>query len=723
MGVEDDCVCSTPKIFVGQIPTDVDRESLSSVFAPYGRVNRIDLLTPRQPNLNNTRSAMIWFESWTEVERVMEAFEADAVHLTGSKKLVVRIADPPKRGENSIGIKPRKLFIGQIPRDVQDAHVKDLFASYGVIEEFEVPKRMTAVSCAFVRFQKWSEAENAIRALNEKYKFPESKRALVVKFADAKTVEKEANRSTQLIGEKRPLSPDDRYDHSKRHVTSFHDHRRPLDPLDLGYVASRMGLPMGLGTLTGMGRVDWVREESHRFLRGINGDLTMVSDLAASTRSNDGISYQSINAVYMHPEPIESTERLMEDQITNDQESQSIMNQPSHRLPPKPLLGSNGKLGRGFTDPRVKKWTLFVGQIPHQADEYALWELFSAFGEILELNVLRKDGKHRDADDSINSKDFYQKFDSLLNESEYNVVVGQRVEGKIVNLDDTGVFIDYGGKDIGFCASADLTLQSVSKPSELFQLNSVHSFEVVAVGLQTRFQGREYFTALSRQNIIREMLFKRLHLMHELQVKLTVGVLEKNRGGYVVVDRYGFEGFIPGRHAATNPSLTGMENDPLIGKEIEVKLLDVQEEEQNVIFSQRKVINKAITETQFAPGSVLEGMVESVMPYGVFINVHGLAGLLHNTQISHAPIADTSVLFKVKDRVKVLVMSYDGLRGRLSLSTKKLEPNPGDMVNNRKLVYEQAEEMGKKFRSELEATNQRAQDMQLVNIGPDVTVR
>lgn len=113
MGVEDDCVCSTPKLFVGQIPSDVDRENLSSLFAPYGRVNRIDMLTPRQPNLN-TRSAMVWFESWTEVERVMDAFVAEAVNLSGPKKLVVRIADPPKRGENCVGIKPRKLFIGQV---------------------------------------------------------------------------------------------------------------------------------------------------------------------------------------------------------------------------------------------------------------------------------------------------------------------------------------------------------------------------------------------------------------------------------------------------------------------------------------------------------------------------------------------------------------------------------------------------------------------------------
>ena len=58
-------------------------------------------------------------------------------------------------------------------------------------------------------------------------------------------------------------------------------------------------------------------------------------------------------------------------------------------------VGANGKLGKGFSDPRVKEWTLFIGQIPHQANEYTLWDIFRPFGEILELNILRKDGKHR----------------------------------------------------------------------------------------------------------------------------------------------------------------------------------------------------------------------------------------------------------------------------------------------------------------------------------------
>ena len=59
------------------------------------------------------------------------------------------------------------------------------------------------------------------------------------------------------------------------------------------------------------------------------------------------------------------------------------------------LVGANGKNWKEFSDPRVKEWTLFIGQILQQVNEYTLWDILRPFSEILELNILRKDGKHR----------------------------------------------------------------------------------------------------------------------------------------------------------------------------------------------------------------------------------------------------------------------------------------------------------------------------------------
>lgn len=247
-----------------------------------------------------------------------------------------------------------------------------------------------AVSCAFVRYQKWSQAETAIRHLNDRYRFPESKRALVVKFADAKIPD--SVKAASHIGEKRPLTPDDRSECIKRQLPIGIEGRRWGTPLEMGYLSSRMDVPMGLGTLTGMGRVEWIgindtlpvsvpsfglENKPKTFLQGMKGESSR-SVTFGGVVCTQPLCLCSSHAMWGPHKPVyesaESSKNVFVD------------------VPP---VGPNGKLGKGFSDPKVKEWTLFVGQIPHQADEYTLWDVFRPFGEILELNVLRKDGKHK----------------------------------------------------------------------------------------------------------------------------------------------------------------------------------------------------------------------------------------------------------------------------------------------------------------------------------------
>lgn len=106
MGIEQDCVSCDPKLFVGQLPLDVSADDLTPVFSKYGEVDKVDVL--------GNGSAMIWMGRWTDAERALEAAEAGELKLGGKRKAVVRIADPPRRGFHLAGIKPKKLFIGQV---------------------------------------------------------------------------------------------------------------------------------------------------------------------------------------------------------------------------------------------------------------------------------------------------------------------------------------------------------------------------------------------------------------------------------------------------------------------------------------------------------------------------------------------------------------------------------------------------------------------------------
>ena len=105
-------------------------------------------------------------------------------------------------------------------------------------------------------------------------------------------------------------------------------------------------------------------------------------------------------------------------------------------------------------------------------------------------------------------------------------------------------------------------------------------------------------------------------------------------------------------------------------------------------------------------GEVVIGSVRGIKPYGAFIDIGGVSGLLHISEISHDHIDTPHSVFNVNDELKVMIIDLDAERGRISLSTKQLEPEAGDMLKNRELVFEKADEMAEKYRQKLLAEAQ-----------------
>merc|ERR1712093_51458 len=102
-------------------------------------------------------------------------------------------------------------------------------------------------------------------------------------------------------------------------------------------------------------------------------------------------------------------------------------------------------------------------------------------------------------------------------------------------------------------------------------------------------------------------------------------------------------------------------------------------------------------------GDVVAGNIQNVTGFGAFVDLNGVAGLLHISQISNDRINSTDGIFQIGEPIKCMVLAVDKERGRLSLTTKKLEPSPGDMIRNRALVMEKAEEMASLFRERVAA--------------------
>ena len=179
-------------------------------------------------------------------------------------------------------------------------------------------------------------------------------------------------------------------------------------------------------------------------------------------------------------------------------------------------------------------------------------------------------------------------------------------------------------------------------------------------------------------------------------------VLSVNRGGLLVQVEY-LRGFVPQSHLGRVP----VNREELVGQKLPVKFIEVDEEKNRLVMSNRLAADAPSAEG-LEVGDVCAGVVQAVKPYGAFVDIGGVSGLLHISQISHERITTVENVLSVGDAIKVLILSKDKDRGRLSLSTKKLEPNNGDMLRNPALVFEKAEEMGRLFRERVAAAEAAA---------------
>merc|ERR1719230_1833209 len=133
-----------------------------------------------------------------------------------------------------------------------------------------------------------------------------------------------------------------------------------------------------------------------------------------------------------------------------------------------------------------------------------------------------------------------------------------------------------------------------------------------------------------------------------------------------------------------------------------LRYLQVDKEQARLVVSHRKaVVDTQITD--LSVGSVLKGVITAVKPYGAFVDLGGMSGLIHISQISCDHISNVEAVIPVGTELKCMVISQDKGKGRVALSTKTLEQEPGDMIKDQEKVFEHAEETAAKYQERIEA--------------------
>jgi small subunit ribosomal protein S1 len=178
-----------------------------------------------------------------------------------------------------------------------------------------------------------------------------------------------------------------------------------------------------------------------------------------------------------------------------------------------------------------------------------------------------------------------------------------------------------------------------------------------------------------------------------------------NRGG-VTCDVEGLRGFIP--RSQLNE---GDQHEALVGKTMGVAFLEVNPETRKLVLSEKKASTMARFR-ELEVGQLVEGQVSALKPYGFFVDLGGVSGLLHHSSITGAALRDLREAFQPGDRIKALITEVDGQRGRIALNTVLLEQQPGELLVARDQVMAEAEDRAVRARSLLQQREeQRKKDL------------
>ncbi|EGJ49904.1 30S ribosomal protein S1 [Desulfocurvibacter africanus] len=272
--------------------------------------------------------------------------------------------------------------------------------------------------------------------------------------------------------------------------------------------------------------------------------------------------------------------------------------------------------------------------------------------------------------------DFASALDNYLNEDFGAIEDGNIVSGEVVKIDTDHVLVDVNFKSEGQLPIGEFTDSNGNvtvKVGDKVDVFVVRKDEV------------EGTIVLSRERAQRMKLFDKLEDVQEGDKTISGRIMRRVKGGYTV-DLGGVEAFLPGSHVDLRPV---PDMDALVGKDYEFRVLKINRRRSNVIVSrrvlleeQREHMRKELLET-LSEGQVVTGKVKNITEYGVFVDLGGLDGLLHITDMSWRRIRHPKEMVGLGDELELKVLSFDKDNKKVSLGLKQLVPDPWEDITKK----------------------------------------
>jgi len=278
------------------------------------------------------------------------------------------------------------------------------------------------------------------------------------------------------------------------------------------------------------------------------------------------------------------------------------------------------------------------------------------------------------ADEAQNSGDI--DFGAILEQFEQEQTIfhpGELVEGTVVGVSDRGILIDFGYKSEGIAPVEEFTAEDGNL--------TVSVGDSVEVVLRSMHSG-DGPPQLSRHDALARKAWDVVEKAFNEEATVTGIVVDKTKGG-LRVDLGGIEAFLPGSQIDSRPihSL-----DQYKGQEIEAKIIKFSRRRNNVVLSRKVITDEVVgaqkgeTLSRIDVGYVIEGTIKNLTEYGAFVDIGGIDGLLHVTDMSWGRLHHPGDMFKVGDHIQVKVLKLDREKEKISLGYKQLLPDPWSTV-------------------------------------------
>ena len=264
-----------------------------------------------------------------------------------------------------------------------------------------------------------------------------------------------------------------------------------------------------------------------------------------------------------------------------------------------------------------------------------------------------------------------EELDKAYNETLNKVSEHQVVDGKVISVDKKEVVVNIGYKSDGIIPASEFRYNPDLKPGDIVEVYVENA------------EDKKGQLVLSHKKARMSKSWERVNAALESQEVINGYIKCRTKGG-MIVDVFGIEAFLPGSQIDVHPI---RDYDQFVDKTMEFKIVKINQEFRNVVVSHKALIEAELEAqkqeimSKLEKGQILEGTVKNITSYGVFVDLGGVDGLIHITDLSWGRVDDPHKVVELDQKINVVILDFDEEKKRIALGLKQLTPHPWDALD------------------------------------------